>query len=98
MLCRHRRLLAILSLSTLLTLPGCATSPGKLSVDLTAVKECQRLGGPVAVPEITPKKTDYRVLSAQVLGQIRKANEGEQRRTECEDKVVDEYAKADTAK
>lgn len=83
---------ATLSLLTLLTLSGCATSPGKLSVDLSAVKECQKLGGPVEVPLI--KGSDYRTLSAQALGQINKANVGEARRTNCEDGVVDDYAKA----
>lgn len=89
-----RRLLrlAILS-SSALTLIGCAGSPGKLSVDLQAIKECQRLGGQVAVPEIGPK-TDYRVLSAQALGQVNKANVGAAKRTICEDEVVDEYANA----
>jgi hypothetical protein len=86
-----RRLLILFSSAQ--TLSGCATSPGKLNVDLTAIKECQKLGGPVPVPEIT-RKSDYRVLSAQALGQLHKANSGAEQRTGCEDRVVDDYANA----
>lgn len=90
--CRRPLQLAILSLSAL-TLAGCVTSQGKLSVDLQAIKECQRLGGPVAVPEISGK-SDYRSLAAESLGQLNKANKGAVKRSNCEDKVVKEYAKA----
>lgn len=83
---------AILFLSALI-LAGCAGSPGKLAVDLTALKECQRLGNPVKVPEIGPE-TDYRDLSAESLGQIVKANKGAAARTRCENGVIAKYAKA----
>lgn len=76
----------------MLTLTGCASSPGNLSVNLSAVKECQKLGGQVEVPQI--KGSNYRTLSAQALGQINKANSGEAKRTDCEDGVVDDYANA----
>jgi hypothetical protein len=90
----HKTRLLPATLSLLVTLPliGCAKSPGKLSVDLGAIKECQRLGGPVAVPQI--RNSDYRVLSARALGQIKKANDGAEQRTSCEDEVVEKYAKA----
>ncbi len=94
MRCRPRRWRQLMTLSlSALTLSACATSPGRLGVDLTAIKECQKLGGPVAVPEIT-RKSDYRVLAAQALGQLHKANSGAEKRSDCEDDVIDDYANA----
>lgn len=92
MRCLRHLLPATLILSAPL-LASCAGSPGKLSVNLQAIKECQRLGGNVAVPSITVK-SDYRILSAQALGQINQANRGARQRTACEDKVINEFAGA----
>lgn len=86
----HHLLRAIPIVSLLLTLPGCVTSQGKLSVDLGALKECRRLGGPRPIPLIE----NYRALSAAALAELNKANKGDARRTRCDDKVIEQYAKA----
>jgi hypothetical protein len=92
MCCRLFLRLAILSALALM-LGGCARSLGKLDVDLQALKECQKLKGPVSVPEIG-ENSDYRILSAEALGQLKKANSKDSARTRCEQKVIDQYAKA----
>ena len=89
---RYPLRLAILSALIAPTLCGCAGSLGKLDVDLAALKECQRLKGPVPVPQIAD--SDYRVLSAQALAQLKKANGKDAARTRCEQNVIDKYAKA----
>ena len=85
-------LLAILSVLVLM-LPGCATSPGKLTVDLSALKECRRLGPRQPVPRIDAD-TDYRTLAAEALAGLNKANRGSAARTRCDDKVIQSYATA----
>lgn len=87
---RHQLLRAIPILSILFLAPSCATSPGRLDVDLKALSECKRLGGPVAVPPID----DYRKVSARALGGLRKANRRIVARDKCEDDVIAKYAKA----
>lgn len=89
----QRLLQATCFVSAIATLGGCASShTGKLAVDLTAVKECQKLGGRVDVPAI--RGSDFRVLSAESLATIKKANDGADARTGCENQVIDDYAKA----
>jgi hypothetical protein len=91
---RFRRFLPPTMFAVLaMILSACASSPGKLAVNLGAVKECQRLGRPVPVPDIQAD-TDYRDLSAQALAALNKANRGSAARTACENKVVSDYAKA----
>lgn len=90
---RHRLyplLRAIPIVSILFLAPNCAGSLGKLSVDLSALKECKRTGGPVAIPTID----DYRKVSARALGGLRKANRRIVARDKCEDGVIAKYAKA----
>ena len=89
---RRRRRLATLFVSGLM-LSGCAGSRGNLNVDLQAIRECQKLGGQVAVPDIG-EDSDYRVIAAQALGQLNKANVGAAKRTICEGNVIDAYSKA----
>lgn len=86
-----RYLMRIAILSALaLTLAGCATSPGKLDVDLKAIKECQRLQRQMAVAEIG-EDSDYRELSAEALAEIAKSNRAQAARTACENKVIEKY-------
>lgn len=91
---RHQLLRAILSVSILFLVSNCATSPGRLAVDLSALKECKRLGGPVPIPPID----DYRKVSARALGGLRKANSRIVARDRCEDQVAAKYAAANAAK
>lgn len=65
--------------------------PGHLSVDLSALKECQKLGKRQPVPEIDDT-TDYRDLSPEALAALKKANDGIGKRTKCEDGVIAKYA------
>jgi hypothetical protein len=51
------------------------------------------LGGYVSPPSIEAD-TDYRKLSADALARLNKANRGSAARTRCEQKVIDDYAKA----
>jgi hypothetical protein len=77
-----------------LMLAGCATSPGKLSVDLRApLMDCRRLEAPLKVPQITPD-TDYRDLSSESLGTIAKGRRGQAARNRCEDDVIQKYETA----
>lgn len=91
---RHPLLRAILSVSILFLVSNCASSPGRLAVDLQALKECKRLGGPVTIPPID----DYRKVSARALGGLRKANSRLVARDRCDDKVIAKYAAANAAK
>lgn len=83
---------AILSASVL-TLAGCDTLSGKLSVDLEALKECQRLDRKMAVPSIE-EDSDYRELSAEALAEIAKGNRAQADRTKCENGVIEKYKNA----
>lgn len=74
-------------------LGSCAQSPGHLSVNLSALKQCQKLGGRQPVPEIDDT-SDYRDISPEALAALKKANDGSAARTRCEDKVIADYAKA----
>lgn len=88
------RLLTLAICSVLaLTLAGCARFTGKLDVDLTALKECRKLTPKMQVSEIG-EDTDYRALSAESGGTISKGNKAIDRRNRCDDKIVDDYAKA----
>lgn len=84
--------LAILSVSATM-LPGCAKSLGKLDVDLTALKECRKLTPNLQVSEIE-SESDYRVVAAEALGTVSKGNKAIARRNRCDDKVIENYAKA----
>lgn len=74
-------------------LAGCASSLGKLTVDLSALKECRRLTPSLSQPPIG-EDSDYRDLAAQGLGQLSKANRGIVARNRCDDRVIDDYASA----
>lgn len=74
-------------------LAGCAASLGGLAVNLKALQECRRLDRGIAPPTIN-ETTDYRELSSDALARIKKANNGVAARNKCEDKVVDDYARA----
>ena len=92
---RYRQFListTILSASALM-LAGCASSPGKLAVDLDALKECQKLDHPLTLAQIG-EDSDYRNLSAEALGEIKKANLARARRLKCEDSVIQKYKEA----
>lgn len=90
MRCRLFLRLAILSGSALM-LTNCATSLGSLSVNLgPALKECQKLGGKQPVPSIE-EDGDYRVLSDETLGAIKKEHDGIDARTKCENDVIARY-------
>lgn len=90
---RHPLLRAIPILLILFLAPNCASSPGRLAVDLQALKECKRIGGPVPIPPID----DYRKVSARALGGLRKANNRIVARDRCEDVVIAKYAAANAA-
>lgn len=86
--------LSILSALAML-LAGCATSPGTLAVDLTGLKECRKLDPKVPGPGSSIGQiSDYRDLSPQALAALRKANEGTDRRNNCEDQFIDRYQEA----
>lgn len=87
-------LLATILSSSALPLASCAFSPalpGRLTVDLQAVKECQRLANAVPAPQISPQ-SDYRKLAPQALVQLHKANDAIAARNQCDQKVIDAYA------
>lgn len=92
---RSRRFLLLpATLSALgLTLAACATSPGRMAVDLQAFKECQRLEMPLKAPNINPD-TDYRDLSSESLGAIAKARQAQAARSACENTVIEKYKDA----
>ena len=92
MRCR-RCLRAILLDALALIVTGCAGSPGKLSVNLSALKECQRLGGAVRPPAINDD-TDYRELAENALARLNQANRGSAAHARCDRKVISDYAKA----
>jgi hypothetical protein len=75
-------------------LAGCASLQAMLAVDVKApLAECRKLDPRVAGPgSLIGPNTDYRVLSAEALVALRKANEGTDRRNTCEDHVVERYA------
>lgn len=92
----HRLLPLIFAIALFVSAPmltACAPSLGHLSVDLSALKECQKLGKKQPVPEIS-ETSDYRDLSPEALAALKKANDGIGARTRCEDKVIADYAKA----
>jgi uncharacterized protein YerC len=92
--CPPRRLLRLAILSLLaLTLAGCARSTGRLSVDLTALKECRKLTPRLQVSAIE-SGSDYRALAAEAGGTIQKGNKAIARRNRCDDKVIGSYAAA----
>ena len=91
MLASSRFRLPIMCAVSALILSSCASSPGELKVKLT--DQCQKLGGYVSPPSIEAD-TDYRKLSADALARLNKANRGSAARTRCEQKVIDDYAKA----
>lgn len=84
--------LSLLAVSVL-TLAGCATSLGKLNVNLLAIQECQRLEMPLKAPSINAS-TDYRDLSAESLGDIARARQARAARLACENKVIERYRDA----
>lgn len=92
MRCRSLLILAICS-ALVPTLAGCARFMGNLDVDLSALKECRNLTPKMKVSEIG-EDTDYRALSAESGGTITKGNKAISRRNKCDDKVIEQYAKA----
>jgi hypothetical protein len=91
-----RRFLFLAATLSLLAplLASCASwqaLPGRLTVDLQAVKECQQIAGQTPPPSISPS-SDYRKLAPQALAQLHKANDAITARNSCEQKVIDEYA------
>ena len=76
-----------------MTQTSCAPLLGKLSVDLKALKECQRIGGHVPVPKIDAD-TDYRELAPHALASVNQANRGSDARTRCENHVIEAYEQA----
>lgn len=93
---RYRRFLTlatILSVSAL-TFAGCAHSPGRLAVDLqAALSECKKLERYPQVSQIT-QDTDFRQLSGESLGEIKKTREANARRDKCEADVIQKYRTA----
>jgi hypothetical protein len=90
---RRPLLLAILSLLATL-LAACAPSLGNLGVDLKdSLSECRKLTPRRNAPNIT-EESDYRELSAGALGELNKSNKGITRRNSCDDRIIDDYAKA----
>lgn len=85
--------LAILTILLPLIVSGCAGSQGKLSVDLSGLKECKRLGGPRPIPPIE----NYRRLAPAALAELNKANAADARRTKCEDMVIEKYKQANSS-
>lgn len=91
---RYRRFLKLAMCFALVPmLAGCARSLGKLDVDLTALKECRKLTPSLQVSEIV-SESDYRVVAAEALGTVSKGNKAIARRNRCDDKVIENYAKA----
>jgi len=91
---RFPLLLRLATLSALaMMLSGCASSRGKLNVDIGALKECRKLTQNQRVSEIG-SESDYRVVAAEGLAAVSKANKAIVRRNKCDDKVIDQYAKA----
>jgi hypothetical protein len=89
----QRLMRATILFASVAMLAGCALLPGKkLSVDLSALKECQRLGKRQPIPKID-EQSDYRDLSPEALAALKKANDGISARTKCEDSVIEKYAK-----
>ena len=84
------RLATLSALAT--TLAGCASSLGKLTVDLSGLKECRRLTPPASLPPVG-EDSDYRDLAAQGFGQLNKTNKAIAARNRCDDKVINDYAK-----
>lgn len=91
---RYRPFLTLATLSVLaLPLLNCAKSPGKLNVDLKALKECQRLDPKVEVKYIDDD-ADYRDIAPAALAALKKKNQGADARTRCENIVIAKYAAA----
>lgn len=95
---RYRPFFTRLTILSVLVLPllNCATSPGRLNVDLAALKECQRLDPKVEVKYIDDD-ADYRDLGPEALAALKKKNEGADARTRCENLVIAKYAAANAA-
>lgn len=94
LLCLRQASLRLATLTALaLMLAGCAGSLGRLAVDLSALKECRKLTPQLNPPPIG-EDSDYRDLAAQGLGQLSKANRGIVGRNRCDDRVIDDYARA----
>lgn len=89
--------LTLATLSVLaLQLPSCDPSPGRLSVDLKALKECQRLDPKVGIKYIDDD-ADYRDIAPEALAALKKKNAGADARTRCENIVIAKYAAANAA-
>lgn len=73
-----------------MTLQGCAHSPGSLQVNIT--DECRKLPGKVTPPDVT-EDSDYRAVAAEALSAVNTANKRFEARDECDQRVIDRYAK-----
>lgn len=95
---RYRQFITRLTTLSVLALPllNCATSPGRLNVDLSALKECQRVDPKVEVKYIDDD-SDYSDIAPEALAALKKKNEGADARTRCENKVIAKYAAANAA-
>lgn len=95
---RYRPFFTLTAALSALALPllNCGTSPGRLNVDLAALKECQRLDPKVEVKYIDDD-ADYRDITPQALAALKKKNEGADARTRCENIVIAKYAAANAA-
>lgn len=89
--CNMLRVTPLLFLA--LTLTACVGSPGKLSVDLApSLEACRRLERDPSFPQIVD--SDYRILSAEALAEIRKAKDGKAARDACERRVIAKFKAA----
>lgn len=86
-----RLMRATILFASVTMLTACAPSLGHLSVDLEALKACQKLGRKQPIPEID-ETSDYRDLSPEALAALKKANDGIGARTRCENNVIEQYA------
>lgn len=95
MRCPSRLLRLAMCSALVMMLAGCGGLPGKgkLAVDLTGLKQCRNLTPHMQISEIG-SETDYRALSAEALGVMDKGNRAIDRRNRCDDKVIEDYAKA----
>lgn len=91
---RYRRPLQLAICFVLaMTTAGCARFSGSLHVDVKALKECRKLTPGMKVAPITGD-ADYRALSAEAGGELKKGNKAIARRDKCDDSVIDKYASA----
>lgn len=77
-------------------LASCASSPATLDAsqgqDLSALNECRKLDPEVPGPGPNiSRKSDYRILSAEALGALNKANQGTRRRNNCENQFIESH-------